>query len=701
MASQQQLIIDTIFGMKRKLLRADDADTDEGDAFSPANKQHLKRKVQYARGSDADFLSDPRRYKKRIEHAGYKRDILQRNPPRFDPDGDVVEPDDDYDDEDDLEPVEDNPYAHVHIEQLLAPLTSAADLPSHPALSLAYTSKHLTHLANETGALSRKEQITIARAKTLFVKLVGDSSFAPAALAAMNPAPFHDTWTSGTAPRPANEAAGPGADDHDTQDAATSTADVDMANAGQINGARENGTNGASHTDEANGTVPSTNGAPHKIEEKAANGDDMPDDASDTASQQTAHRMTTRARAHAASTPSPPPSPSHGANAIHPLFAFSTESIPDRDLGLPPNEAEETRMLLMAYVQKQEEIARATSDLYRGLLQADRMRQDVFKWSKAEAHVGEMSDGEDWYDKEEWGLDHDLLKGRDEEEDETAVAGKKSTRQRRKPDKEDRHVFCVPCADSSGLAVSKNAQRDCPACGASLHNPDDVVVAGLNPSEDYKTSVLSGLSPTIIMECASRGLAFHSYQTCQEVIYQEHLAKGLTEKYDTLSQQMDQLIHEANAQIKAMQDKMQAMQREQAILEEKNHELGDAFTQKARALQQTTKLYQALKAQVMASHVADAAGNEARGDRFIDRMPGTRTGTAQYTQTGPAQGVGRARYHNRGDSKSSGSNGQQRQGIGIKQHYPVHLQRRAMGDGIDTGRRSTSGLAAEQSIDIL
>jgi hypothetical protein len=70
--------------------------------------------------------------------------------------------------------------------------------------------------------------------------------------------------------------------------------------------------------------------------------------------------------------------------------------------------------------------------------------------------------------------------------------------------------------------------------------------------------VLSGLSPTIIMECASRGLAFHSYQTSQEIVYQEHLAKGLTEKYNTLSQQMDQLIHEANAQIQALQDKMQS-----------------------------------------------------------------------------------------------------------------------------------------------
>ena len=82
-------------------------------------------------------------------------------------------------------------------------------------------------------------------------------------------------------------------------------------------------------------------------------------------------------------------------------------------------------------------------------------------------------------------------------------------------------------------------------------------MSGLNPSEDYKTSVLSGLSPTIIMECASRGLSFYSYQASQEIVYQEHLAKSLTEKYGTLNQQMDQLIHEANSQIQALQEKMQ------------------------------------------------------------------------------------------------------------------------------------------------
>jgi E3 ubiquitin-protein ligase CCNP1IP1 len=50
-----------------------------------------------------------------------------------------------------------------------------------------------------------------------------------------------------------------------------------------------------------------------------------------------------------------------------------------------------------------------------------------------------------------------------------------------------------------------------------LTNPDDVVVTNLNPTEDYKTSVLSGLNPHTIMECAGRALSFWAYQTAQEM----------------------------------------------------------------------------------------------------------------------------------------------------------------------------------------
>lgn len=139
------------------------------------------------------------------------------------------------------------------------------------------------------------------------------------------------------------------------------------------------------------------------------------------------------------------------------------------------------------------------------------------------------------------------------------------------------------------------------------------------------------------------------------------------------------------------------MQTEHSSLEAKNHELVDAFKEKSKSQQHITKLYQALKAQVMASHVATAAGDEAemtlqtaRGDRFIDRLPGTRTGTANYSQMGVNQQMGGGRPHNRDNSRSSGSSGQQRGGIGLRSNYASQVQGRGLGGRMGTGRELTS-----------
>lgn len=133
------------------------------------------------------------------------------------------------------------------------------------------------------------------------------------------------------------------------------------------------------------------------------------------------------------------------------------------------------------------------------------------------------------------------------------------------------------------------------------------------------------------------------------------------------------------------------MQLEYASLEAKNHELGDAFREKSKSQQHIQKLYQSLKAQVMATHVATAAGDEAeftlqsaRGDRFIDRLPGTRTGTANFNQAGISQQRSDRRPHGRADSRSSGSTGQQRAAISIGPIHASYLQKR--------GSRGTGGV---------
>ena len=134
------------------------------------------------------------------------------------------------------------------------------------------------------------------------------------------------------------------------------------------------------------------------------------------------------------------------------------------------------------------------------------------------------------------------------------------------------HVFCSPCSDSLGLTAAAGGHRMCPACQTVLTQPDDAVSTSLVPTDDYKTSVLSGLSPSIIMECAGRGLAFWSYQSTQEMyagrnhnsfnalttrsVYQEYLAKTLTEKYTGLNMQMDKIINDANSELNMLNQKL-------------------------------------------------------------------------------------------------------------------------------------------------
>ncbi|KAH0147656.1 hypothetical protein KCU67_g11773, partial [Aureobasidium melanogenum] len=182
------------------------------------------------------------------------------------------------------------------------------------------------------------------------------------------------------------------------------------------------------------------------------------------------------------------------------------------------------------------------------------------------------------------------------------------------------HIFCHPCSISLGLSSSSNGVRVCPACDAQLANPDDAVATQLNPTEDYKTSVLSGLNPTIIMECCSRGIAFYQYQVTQEIMYHEYMAKNLADRYANLNSQMDNVIKDANSEISGLRDRLERMHLEKKALEQKNQELVNAFSEKSKAHQRLTKLYQRAKGTQDAEQIRHAAADDV--DNVIQAMQG-------------------------------------------------------------------------------
>jgi hypothetical protein len=421
----------------------------------------------------------------------------------------------DEDEEAEAEANELYPYNDINLEELLAPLTSIADLPNHPTLSRPYTSNTLTNLTEHARQMMQREKQTLWKIKGLLTKLGGDHAWMPTAmfetpedlsyfsdgreeyrqyLAEKNKLlEIEDPVTAGTV---ASETEKNQSSNNETSDDITEAAapkDTDMSDAPKITGdATTNGDtnpvvesveNAAKEQPEVDGTAKSVipdvtdkpsdaqteeNKAPEKPEEpkheeqeedpdttlvdpdappsdgpeppqENANADaDKPDEQELAAP--SPKRMRTRGQVQAAAATetstnrrSRSPSASDNTSFIHPYFLAPPSSYPIPNLCIPSLEADETRRMLQLYVQKQEEVVRGVERLFMGLLKADRMRKEVWEWAVAEGHRGEMSDGEDYFDCEAWGVDPavGLKKGADEEGEVEEDKQAKKTRGRR------------------------------------------------------------------------------------------------------------------------------------------------------------------------------------------------------------------------------------------------------------------------------
>ncbi|KAK1596268.1 E3 ubiquitin-protein ligase CCNB1IP1, partial [Colletotrichum navitas] len=158
------------------------------------------------------------------------------------------------------------------------------------------------------------------------------------------------------------------------------------------------------------------------------------------------------------------------------------------------------------------------------------------------------------------------------------------------------HIFCTECSNNHGLTGQvQERHRTCPACRSQIINPDDAVVTHLNLSEDYKTTILSGLSPNVIMECAGRALSFWAYQTTQEIVYQRYLEKTLTEKLKSLDMRFQRNVDDANTEIIMLANIPAALSDNCDNERRKHEELAYAYQEKSRKLTQIQELYDRVK----------------------------------------------------------------------------------------------------------
>lgn len=480
------------------------ADVEDDDA-TPTHTNRgnkLKRRAQFAREGRLDS-SGGLSYRKQVNHAGYTRTTISTNPPLFDSDGEPASPtSSDNEHERHLQPFEDDPFGEVQLEHLLRPLTAAHELVDHPSLSGAYKSKALTQMADEALEMLRRERETLWKAKRLLRRFRGEADWAPLDNFETegDEMLLHDHPAGGVTNGNLSDVPSITMSVDEAPVVAPETHLGDPVPNGLTEGPTqpgENAENGvhaadmatdlASGTKETHPSQPDTTTQPQPADAQTNPSEETPRDPDTTMGEATddavprenpalaslrqspdppsseqgstgGHIMTTRARARSpeqneatSQPPSPSPSDSASVPPIHPWFTAPSTSIPSADLGLPASEAEETRKLLLLYCQKQEQTIRSLEGLAFGLQKADRLRKFVYESAKASGHlvddgkgnmVTEMSDGEDWYDPEEWGLGARELgglefgeggvleKGKDEVE-EPEEEGRKGIRRRR------------------------------------------------------------------------------------------------------------------------------------------------------------------------------------------------------------------------------------------------------------------------------
>lgn len=139
------------------------------------------------------------------------------------------------------------------------------------------------------------------------------------------------------------------------------------------------------------------------------------------------------------------------------------------------------------------------------------------------------------------------------------------------------------------------------------------------------------------------------------------------------------------------------MQTERSDLEKKNYELGEAFREKSVNQQKIQKMYQQLKAQVMARQVVDAAGDEAdlaiystRSDRFINKIPGMQSSASNLPHLGANRRKDSGKHYTNGGSGSgsSGSNDMQRGEFGFDRPSGSQLHGRTVGGIVNNRSKS-------------
>ncbi|XP_066295784.1 E3 ubiquitin-protein ligase CCNB1IP1-like [Branchiostoma lanceolatum] len=152
------------------------------------------------------------------------------------------------------------------------------------------------------------------------------------------------------------------------------------------------------------------------------------------------------------------------------------------------------------------------------------------------------------------------------------------------------HIFC----DEDGTREF-NKCYTCPACETSLSDKFDIVRIDLQPSEQYKSMVLAGQRPEVIMEICSRAMSFWTYQSHQERTYQEYMCNKAKERSVQLEKYYEQVLTTTQAELSSLKNQISANRKELESTKKRFNEVSEKLMERNRQHQKLQSMYDALR----------------------------------------------------------------------------------------------------------
>ncbi|XP_075884462.1 E3 ubiquitin-protein ligase CCNB1IP1 isoform X1 [Nelusetta ayraudi] len=153
------------------------------------------------------------------------------------------------------------------------------------------------------------------------------------------------------------------------------------------------------------------------------------------------------------------------------------------------------------------------------------------------------------------------------------------------------HVFC----DQHGSGEFSRSPAICPACSSTLSGKLDIIRTELSPSEDYKAMVLAGLRPDIVLDISARALAFWTYQTHQERMYQEYSLSRAEAQLKQMEKMLTQQNQCRELELTAMRGEITSLKKMMEDYKRKYSEVSERLMERNRQYQKLQGLYDSLR----------------------------------------------------------------------------------------------------------